>query len=95
MLIDKFHYKANYFMIFEKLGSSLYDVLKKNNYKGILKIIFNCRQSFFFFIGFPIDLVQSFLKQTLESIGFLHSNGLTHTDLKVYTIFKYIFQYFN
>jgi serine/threonine protein kinase len=53
---------------------------KKINIKAYLK-------SFFFFkidfLGFPIYLVQSFLKQTLESIGFMHSRGLTHTDLKV------------
>ncbi len=32
--------------------------------------------------GFPIKLVQSFFKQILKSIGFLHRIGYTHTDLK-------------
>lgn len=32
--------------------------------------------------GFPIKLVQSFFKQILHSIGFLHKIGYTHTDLK-------------
>lgn len=34
------------------------------------------------FKGFPIKLVQSFFKQILRSIGFLHRIGYTHTDLK-------------
>jgi len=57
--------EQNYFMIFEKLGMSLYDVLKKNLYKG-----------------FSIELVQSFARQVLISVGFMHSIELTHTDLK-------------
>lgn len=32
--------------------------------------------------GFPIHLVQSFFRQILRSIGFLHRIGYTHTDLK-------------
>lgn len=32
--------------------------------------------------GFPMKLVQSFFKQILRSIGFLHKIGYTHTDLK-------------
>lgn len=34
------------------------------------------------FKGFPIKYVQSFFKQILRSIGFLHKIGYTHTDLK-------------
>lgn len=34
------------------------------------------------FKGFPIKLVQSFFRQILRSIGFLHRIGYTHTDLK-------------
>lgn len=34
------------------------------------------------FAGFPLRLVQSFFKQILRSIGFLHRIGFTHTDLK-------------
>lgn len=32
--------------------------------------------------GFPIKYVQTFFKQILNSIGFLHRIGYTHTDLK-------------
>lgn len=32
--------------------------------------------------GFPLRLVQSFFRQILRSVGFLHSVGYTHTDLK-------------
>jgi serine/threonine protein kinase len=32
--------------------------------------------------GFSMKLVQSFFKQVLSSIGFLHKIGYTHTDLK-------------
>ena len=32
--------------------------------------------------GFPINMVRSFFRQILRSIGFLHSIGYTHTDLK-------------
>jgi len=33
-LIDTFERKGNYFMIFERLGLSLYEILKKNNFVG-------------------------------------------------------------
>ena len=32
--------------------------------------------------GFSIELVQSFFRQILRSVGFLHRIGYTHTDLK-------------
>lgn len=32
--------------------------------------------------GFPIHMVRSFFRQILVSVGFLHSIGYTHTDLK-------------
>jgi len=66
-------------MIFEKLGMSLYDVLKKNQYKGTF---FNTTL-FLICVGFSIDLLQSFARQILISVGFMHSIKLTHTDLKV------------
>lgn len=64
-LFEEFEHGKNYCMVFEKLGLSLYELLKKNDYKG-----------------YPIHLIQSFLKQILVSIGFLHQHCLTHTDLK-------------
>ena len=33
-LYDRFEYKNNYCMVFEKLGPSLYDFLQHNNYQG-------------------------------------------------------------
>lgn len=32
--------------------------------------------------GFSLDLIQSFFRQVLRSVGFLHHIGYTHTDLK-------------
>ena len=52
-------------MVFKPLGCSLYDLLKKNNYRG-----------------FTLKTVQSFFRQILKSVGFLHHLGYTHTDLK-------------
>jgi dual-specificity kinase len=63
--MDSFDFGRNYCMVFERLGPSLYDVIKKNGYRG-----------------FNYDLIRVFFKQILESIGFLHEIGLTHTDLK-------------
>lgn len=34
------------------------------------------------FKGFPLRMVQSFFKQILKSLKFLHKIGYTHTDLK-------------
>ena len=33
-LLDAFEYKRNYCMVFEKMGLSLYELLKKNDYRG-------------------------------------------------------------
>jgi len=66
-LIEHFAYKKNYCMVFENLGMSLYEVLKKFNYRG-----------------FTMKQVQSFFKQILQSVGFLHEQKLTHTDLKAF-----------
>jgi len=49
-----------------------------------LNIIFK-----YFEIGYPIDLIQSFFQQILMSIGFMHVNKLTHTDLKVHIFIQY------
>ena len=52
-------------MVFQPLGLSLFELIKKNNYQG-----------------FPMKLVQAFLRQVFKSVGFLHRLGYTHTDLK-------------
>lgn len=52
-------------MVFEKLGPSLFDFLRKNEYRP-----------------FPLDLVQGFSRQLLESVAYMHELELVHTDLK-------------
>ncbi|XP_057248398.1 serine/threonine-protein kinase AFC3 isoform X2 [Beta vulgaris subsp. vulgaris] len=49
-----FDYRNHVCIVFEKLGPSLYDVLKRNRYRP-----------------FPVDLVQEFGRQLLESIACL------------------------
>lgn len=66
-------------MVFEKLGPSLYSILKKNNYKGKIDKIYS---------GFPIEYVQGFARRILKSLEELHALKLTHTDLKVKTMRK-------
>ena len=60
-----FYHSGHFCLVFKPLGCSLYDVLKKNNYRG-----------------FPLKTVQSFFRQLLRSVSFLHKLGYTHTDLK-------------
>ena len=67
---DHFPLKDNYCIVFEKLGKSLYDIIKMNKYKGI------------YYLGFRMTQVQDFSKQLLQSLDFMHTLGLTHTDLK-------------
>jgi len=62
---ESFYHHQFYCMVFETLGLSLYDLIKKNNHNG-----------------YPMRLVQSFSRQLLESIAFMHEQGYTHTDLK-------------
>jgi len=70
-----FHDK-HYAMIFEPLGKSLYAILKENHYQGkTISITIE---------GFQISLVKLFAIQLFQCLAFLHSIGLTHTDLKVY-----------
>eukprot|EP00250_Pteridium_aquilinum_P021709 c25203_g1_i1 orf=337-882(+) len=51
--------------VFEKLGPSLYDFLRANDYRP-----------------FSVDLVRDFGRQLLESVAYMHSLSLIHTDLK-------------
>lgn len=60
-----FHHAGHFCMVFNPLGSSLYDIIKKNNYRG-----------------FPLKMVQTFFKQILRTVAFIHRIGYTHTDLK-------------
>ena len=60
---------GHYCMVFESLGPSLFDVLKKQNYKP-----------------FPMVCVQDFAVQLLQTMEFLHSFSLIHTDLKLENI---------
>jgi serine/threonine protein kinase len=66
-------------LVFETLGKSLYDFIKTNGYKGKDK---HGRDSFVH-VGFCLKQIQSFAKQSLVALEFLHKMKLTHTDLKV------------
>lgn len=56
-------------MVFESLGPSLFDFLKRHNYQP-----------------FPMVCIQDFAVQLLETMAFLHSFSLIHTDLKIENI---------
>eukprot|EP00250_Pteridium_aquilinum_P021725 c25203_g1_i6 orf=632-1207(+) len=60
-----FEYRNHICIVFEKLGPSLYDFLRANDYRP-----------------FSVDLVWDFGRQLLESVAYMHSLGLIHTDLK-------------
>ena len=65
VMYDTFSFSGHYCMVFESLGPSLYDFLKRQKYQP-----------------FPIACVRDFAKQLLETLAFLHSFRLIHTDLK-------------
>jgi serine/threonine protein kinase len=65
LLHDAFSFAGHYCMVFESLGPSLYDFLKRQKYQP-----------------FPLVCVRDFAKQLLETLEFLHSFRLIHTDLK-------------
>lgn len=62
-------------LVFETLGKSLFDFIKSNKYKG-RPLSFQC-------IGYCLSQIQSFARQSLEALAFMHAQELTHTDLKV------------
>jgi serine/threonine protein kinase len=61
-----FTFDNHFCMVFESLGPSLYDFLKRHNYQP-----------------FPLVCIQDFAVQLLETLEFLHSFRLIHTDLKI------------
>mmetsp|Transcript_59853 Transcript_59853/g.142591 ORF Transcript_59853/g.142591 Transcript_59853/m.142591 type:complete len:511 (+) Transcript_59853:56-1588(+) len=67
ILYDTFvHDSRHLCLVFEPLGSSLYDFMKKNSFRG-----------------FWMQDIQSFAKQCLKCLKFLHEKlQMTHTDLK-------------
>lgn len=69
VLHDSFTFEGHYCLVFERLGPSLYDFLKKHHYAP-----------------FPMVVVQDFAVQLLETMEFLHSFRLIHTDLKIENI---------
>lgn len=78
-MLEQFKFKDannNYLaLVFEKLGKSLFEFIKENNYRGI---------NIFLNLGYPMEMIQEFAKQIFEGISFLHNKlKLTHTDLKV------------
>jgi len=69
VLHDSFTFQGHYCMVFENLGPSLYDFLKRHNYQP-----------------FPMACVQDFAVQLLETMEFLHSFRIVHTDMKLENI---------
>ena len=69
-LYDAFPFENNYALVFEPMGPSLYDVIKRNDYKGTVHA------------GFSMYEVQQFARQILQAAEFMHRMHLTHTDLK-------------
>lgn len=67
VMYDTFTHVGKFFcLVFEPLGISLYDFLKRNGFRG-----------------FWMQDVQSFARQGLKALKFLHCHlQLTHTDLK-------------
>lgn len=67
VMYDTFVHCGKFFcLVFEPLGISLYDFLKRNGFRG-----------------FWMQDVQSFARQSLKALKFLHDSlQLTHTDLK-------------
>jgi len=69
ILYDSFTWTKHYCLVFEALGPSLYDFLKRHSYQP-----------------FPMICVRDFARQLLETLEFLHSFRLIHTDLKLENI---------
>lgn len=69
ILYNSFTFTNHYCMVFEALGPSLYDFLKRHSYQP-----------------FPMVCVRHFARQLLQTLEFLHSFRLIHTDLKLENI---------
>lgn len=66
IMYDTFSHDRHFCLVFEPCGVSLYDFLKRNNFRG-----------------FWMQDIQSFARQSLEALAFLHGRlQVTHTDLK-------------
>jgi serine/threonine protein kinase len=66
IMFDAFSFHGHFCMVFESLGPSLYDYLKRRQYRP-----------------FPSSCVRHFAQQLLETLEFLHSFKIIHTDLKL------------
>lgn len=69
-MTDSFVWESSFVLVFEPLGPSLYDIIKRNDYKGGG------------YVGFSMHEVQQFARQILQAAEFMHHLHLTHTDLK-------------
>lgn len=68
-MFSHFKFEGHYCIVFERLGTSLYDFLKLNKYRGL-----------------PLYCVRDIARQLLETLDFLESMNLIHTDLKLENI---------
>ena len=94
-LYDHFHFDGYYCLVCEPLGMSLYDFMKKNDYRGIdYNINHTFRDTKVLTLqkmlsspsGFSLIHVREFARQMLQAINFLKGMNMIHTDLKLENI---------
>lgn len=79
-MFSSFHYEGYYVMVFERLGLSLYDLIKKNDYKRFpMHVVKEVTRQLLQGIDFlhSINLIHTDLK--LENILFVHNTLVTET----------------
>lgn len=64
-LKEWFEYRGHISMVFNKLGPSMFDLLRLNKFRGL-----------------PLGVAQTFMRQILQAVSYMHSLGMVHTDLK-------------
>jgi serine/threonine protein kinase len=70
-IVETFEFENTYCIVFERLGRSLYSLLRKNHYKGNA------------YSGLPINTIAGIARQVLETLQFFHKEvKLVHTDIK-------------